>query len=146
MGYGMGFSVIGASCCIGISFLIIFETFSGALIPLVTDVHTAYEDMMNYKVEKAHTNIEIINVSTQKNGTVSYDLTIRIKNTGGTTISLNDSNLLLNGIIYSFHTLNTSLFSQEESTFQIYNITESGTIRLKLVTYNDIETYYEYYI
>ena len=140
----MGFSLIAASCVIGISLLIVFETFSGTIAPLVSDVHTAYEDMMNQKIEKAQTNLAIMNVSTNTNGTDSYDLTIIVKNNGDTTISMSDCNLLLNGILRSFHTSNTLLFPQEESQFQINNITEVGVVRLKLVTSNDIETYYEF--
>lgn len=142
----MGFSLIAASCCIGISLLIVFETFSGAIIPLVSDVHTAYNDMMNQKIEQVHTNLVIMNVSTSPNGSDSYDLTIVVQNTGETTTSINESNLLINGSIYPFYSSTIFLFPQEETQFQIYNITESGVIRLKIVTNNDIETYYEYTI
>ncbi len=142
----MGVSMAAASCFIGLAFLIAFETFSTTIVPLVSDVHSAYGDMMNRKVEMAHTHIEITNVSRENNGTGSYDLTIEIENNGGTTISLNDCHFLLNGIIFPFNTFDTFLFPEESSELHIYHISESGSVRLKLVTKNDIETYYEYYI
>ena len=142
----MGFSLTAASCCLGIAFLIVFETITGAIIPLVSDVHTSYNDMMNQKFEKTNTLLEISNVSTNTNGTETHDLTIFIENNGGTTISMNNCNILLNGMIRSFHVSDTVLFPQEKSQFQIYNITDAGEIRLKVVTGNDIETYYKYNI
>ena len=142
----MGFSVSAASCIIGISFLIAVEIFSGTVFPLVSDVHEAYEEMTDRKVERDQTDIKIVNVTTTANGTGFYDYTISVENTGSITISLAKCNLLVNGTIVSFYTTTTYLFPEQSAELHVYHLSGSGLIRLKIITENDITAYYEFRI
>lgn len=139
----MGFSVSAAALIIGISFLIAFEGFTTAIVPLVSDVHQSYSEMMDKKTEASQASIDIINVSTNSNGSGYVDCAIYIKNSGSNTITLQRCSLLIDGILTVFQTNDSFLFPERFATLFVYHLPLSGLTRMKLVTEHNIATYIE---
>ena len=139
----MGLSVAAAFAIIGVSILIVAEISLGDILPSLTDLHEAYESMRDRSIKKLQSDIDITNVSTTTNGT-NYDLHITIKNTGSTTVDLRYVNVLVEGEKKSFHYNNRYLYPENENTITIFNLSGSGTKRLKVITDLGISDYYTY--
>lgn len=138
----MGFSLSASFAIIGVSFLICLEIFSGNVIPDITNIDHSREDMIQRKISQIQTDIVISNFTSTINGS-SYDVTIRCENSGSTTIDMSKCILLINGTIYSFTYTDEYLFPKKETEISLTNFTETGNQRIKIVTENMIETYYE---
>ena len=55
----MGFSLVAAAAIIGVSILVVIGTFTGSLLPAVTDISDSYEDMRDRIIDKRHSNDKI---------------------------------------------------------------------------------------
>jgi len=139
----MGFSVSAAALIIGISFLIAFEGFTTAIVPLVSDVHSSLSEMMDTKIQASQVSIDIINVTTSSNGSGYVDCEIDLMNMGSITIALDRCNLLIDGVLTVFHTNDSFLFPGRSSTLSVYHLALAGSTRMKLVTDQNIATYVE---
>lgn len=139
----MGFSVSAAALIVGISLLIAFEGFTTAITPFVSDVHEAYSEMIDKKTKASHVSINIINVTTNSNGSGSVDCAIEVENTGSCTITLQRCSLLIDGVLTVFHTNETFLFPGRSATLFVFHLPLSGLTRMKLVTEHNIATYIE---
>jgi archaellum component FlaF (FlaF/FlaG flagellin family) len=139
----MGFSVSAAALIVGISLLIAFEGFTTAIVPLVSDVHQSYSEMMDKKTEASQVSIDIIDVTTNFNGSGYVDCVIDIENTGSSTITLQRCSLLIDGVLTVFHTNDSFLFPGRSATLSVNHLPLSGLTRMKLVTEHNIATYIE---
>jgi len=141
----MGFSLVGAFAIIGVSILMVFEIFTGNLLPAVTDYNDAYDNMKERIIEQVQTDILITNVTTYNNAS-NYDLNFTVENTGGCTLKTNDFNVLINGTSQSFTSTSSYIYIDSSVYFNVTNLPGSGERRLKVVTNNGVSDYYTYTI
>ena len=141
----MGFSLVAAFAVIGVSILIAIEIFIGSLLPAITDIDDSYNDMVDRTVDRVQTDINITGVSVSVNGS-NYDHNITLENTGSVTLNTDDFTILINGTFQQFSCLDTYLYPEKETYFNISNLPGSGIKRLKVITDNSISDYYEYNI
>ena len=139
----MGFSLVAAFAVIGVTVLISIEIFTGAMLPTLTDFDGSYDEMIERKIDRVQTNINITNVSTLVNGS-NYDHNITVKNTGSVTLKTTDFTILINGTKQQFICLDPYLYPQRNSYFIIHNISGSGTKLLKVITNNGISDFYQF--
>ena len=141
----MGFSVVAAAAIIGVSIVVVIETLAGSLLPAVTDINDSYDEMRNRIIDKVQTDINIIAVNTPANGS-NYDLNFTIENTGSVSLETSYFSILINGTIRPFICTSSYIHPEISAYFEVYNLSGSGTARLKVVTKNGISDYYEYTI
>lgn len=141
----MGFSLVAAFAVIGVTTLISIEILTGSILPTLNDFDDSYNEMIERKINRVQTKINITNVSTSVNGT-NYDHNITVENTGSITLKTADFTILINGTKQHFICLNPYLYPEKNSYFNIYNLSGSGTKLLKVITDNGISDYYQYTI
>ncbi len=141
----MGFSLVAAFAVIGVTALISIEILTGAILPALTDFEDSYEEMIERKIDKVQTKINITNVSTSVNGT-NYDHNITVENIGSISLRTCDFTILINGTKQQFICSDPYLYPEQNSYFIIYNLSGSGTKLLKVITDNGISDYYQYTI
>jgi archaellum component FlaF (FlaF/FlaG flagellin family) len=128
---------------IGLSIVLAIELIVATTIPTVVNIHDSYDDMRERSIDRFQTDINITSITTSDNGS-NYDLNATVKNIGSTTLKTIDFNILINGSIQDFKCINSFLYPDDKSYFNIYNIPGSGVSRLKVVTNNGIFDYYTY--
>jgi len=138
----MGFSLSASFAVIGVSILISVEILTGGLIPTITDIDNSYNNMVDRGVNKFQTNINITRINISTNGS-NYDYNITVRNTGSISLETGDFIILINGVLQEFSYTDVYLYPKKETYFLIRNITDSGLIRLKILTDNGISDYYE---
>jgi len=138
----MGFSLSASFAVIGVSILISVEILIGGLVPTIDDIDKSYDEKINRGINKIQTDINISNVITTVNLS-NYDYNITLENSGSITLETNEFIVLINGKSYDFSCEDSYLFPKSEVNFQLYNISGSGSIRLKILTENGISDYYE---
>ena len=141
----MGFSLIGAAAIIGIAIFMAIEILTGSLLPTITGVNDSYDELKERMIDQIHTDINITNVATVVNGS-NYDYNISIKNTGSITLKTTDFTILINGTKQPFSCSQTYLHPTNIVYFTVPNVQGSGTQRVKVVTDNGINEYYEHII
>jgi|GEM_PF-1380798 len=141
----MGFSLAASYTIIGISLLITLEIFSINVLPIITDVHESYQNMMQRSYQYIQTDIDIQNVTTIDNGS-NYDLTIALENTGETTITLKYCQLLINGSPIDFSYTTEYLFSDELMMLYVDNVSYTGSVRMKFISENRVSDMYTFEI
>jgi archaellum component FlaF (FlaF/FlaG flagellin family) len=141
----VGFSLVAAFSVIGVTALISIEIFTGAILPTLTDFDDSYDEMIERKIDRIQTMINITNVSNSVNGS-NYDHNITVKNKGSVTLKTIDFTILINGTKQQFISSKLYLYPEQNSYFNIYNISGSGTKILKVITNNGISDYYQYTI
>lgn len=138
----MGFSLSASFAVIGVSILISLEIFIGAIIPTIDDIDKSYDEKISRGINKIQTDINISNVFTAANLS-NYDYNISIENSGSITLKTNEFIVLINGKSYDYVCEDLYLFPESETNFLVYNISGSGSIRLKILAENGISDYYE---
>ena len=93
-------------------------------------------------VEKLNTDIDVIDI-TKTSGT-TYNISIKVKNTGSTELDVSDFTVIVNGTIESYSTDKEYLYPLDIVNITVTNLTYTGTIRVKVVTGNGIEDYGTY--
>ena len=141
----MGFSLVAAFAVIGVTALISIEILTGAILPALTDFEDSYEEMIERKIDKVQTKINITNVSTSVNGT-NYDHNITVENIGSISLRTSDFTILINGTKQQFICSDPYLYPEQNSYFIIYNLSGSGTKLLKVITDKGISDYCQYTI
>jgi len=141
----MGFSLVAAAAIIGVSILVVIGTFTGSLLPAVTDISDSYEDMRDRIIDKIQTDIDITTVSTPANGS-NYDLNITLENTGSITLKTSDFSILINGTLHPFTCSNSYIYPENNVYFNVTNLSGTGQRRLKVVAMNGVSDYYDYTI
>ena len=141
----MGFSTVAATAIVGVALVMAIEIIVGTTIPTITDVHGSYDDMKDRAIEQVQTDVNITAASTSANAS-NYDLNITIENTGSVTLKTNSFDVLINGTKNKFQYSKLYLYPKNTVYFEVYNISGSETARLKIVTNNGIEEYYDYTI
>lgn len=143
----MGFSTVAATAIIGVSIVMAIEIIVGTTIPAITDVHDSYEEMRNRAIEQVQTDINITNTVAVANGSENHDLTITVKNTGSISLETTNFDVIINGTKETFSCSNSYIYPQNQATFTLESLDgATGNRRLKVVTNNGIEDYYEYTI
>jgi len=138
----MGFSLSASFAVIGVSILISVEILIGGLVPTIDDIDKSYDEKINRGINKIQTDINISNVITTVNLS-NYDYNITLENSGSITLETNEFIVLINGKSYDFSCEDSYIFPESEANFVLYNISGSGSIRLKILTENGISDYYE---
>jgi len=141
----VGFSLVAAFAVIGVTILISIEILTGAILPVLTDFDDSYEEMIERKIDRTQTKINITNVSTSVNGS-NYDYNITVENAGSITLNTADFIILINGTKQQFFCLDPYLYPKKNSYFNVYNLSGSGTKLLKVITENGISDYYQYIV
>ena len=141
----MGFSLVAAFAVIGVTALISIEILTGAILPALTDFEDSYEKMIERKIDRVQTKINITNVSTSVNGT-NYDYNITVENIGSISLKTVDFTILINGTKQQYICSDPYLYPEQNSYFIIYNLSGSGMKLLKVVTDNGISDYCQYTI
>lgn len=119
----MGFSVSGATALLLIAFLISFGAFYTATTGAVDQVQDAQVDQNDKHIETLNTDIEIESATWDADDGESGTLTIVAKNTGASTLEVEDTSLLVAGELVPFsdwRTVDRSLWlPQDELTIEI---------------------------
>ena len=141
----MGFSLVAATAIIGVSIVMAIEIIVGTTFPAITDVKNSIDEMRNRAINQIQTDINIIDVTSSPNGS-NYDINITIENTGSITQETDCFNILINGTEKQFVCSEPYHYPEKEVYFDVYNLQETGAIRLKVVTKNGISDYYDFTI
>lgn len=137
----MGFSLVAATAIIGVSLVMCLEIIFGATIPTITDLHQSFNDMRIRAIDQIQTNIDIISVTSEINGS-NYDINVTVKNIGSITLQTKYFDILINGIKNNFTYSKSYIFPEHEVYFNVLNISGTGEMRLKIVTNNGVSDYY----
>lgn len=137
----MGFSVSGATVVIFLGLFISFGMAYTAANNGMERVNDAYEGSQSDALEQQNTAVSVVSTSVGNTANGTY-LTVGVNNTGSTTLSVNDTDILIEGV-YRPHTemetLNvsgkndTSLWLPGE-TLQFNVSVSTATPRVKVVT------------
>lgn len=141
----MGLSLTAAAAIIGVAVLMSIELIVSTTIPTLEDVHDSYDEMRDRAIEQVQTDINITSVSTPARG-ANYDLNFTLENTGSTTLETTNFSILINGTKYTFTCQNTYVHPENTVWFNVTNLADTKTAKLKAVSNNGISDYYEYTI
>ena len=115
----MGFSVSGATALLLIAFLISFGAFYTASTGAVDQVQDAQVDQTDRSIETLNTEIEIVSDETSYNETGDWELTVVARNTGASTLQVDDLSLLVDGKYISFDSDDVGLSEPEGDSLWI---------------------------
>ncbi|OGS40170.1 MAG: hypothetical protein A3K77_03570 [Euryarchaeota archaeon RBG_13_31_8] len=141
----MGFSLVAATAIIGVSLIMCLEIIVGTTIPTITDLNKSFDYMRNRAIDQVQTNIDIISVTSEINGS-NFDINITVENIGSITLQTSNFDILINGTKNEFTCSKSYLYPEGEVYFNILNIPGSGEKRLKIITNNGIADYYLFII
>jgi len=141
----MGFSLVAATAIIGVSLIMCLEIIVGTTIPTITDLNKSFDYMRNRAIDQVQTNIDIISVTSEINGS-NFDINLTVENIGSITLQTSNFDILINGIKNEFTCSKSYLYPEGEVYFNILNIPGSGEKRLKIITNNGIADYYLFII
>ena len=141
----MGFSLSASFAIIGATVLVAIEIFTGVIIPDTTDIADALQDCLEKDIKKAQTEIEISDVSLTINGS-NYDFQVNLTNTGSQSIKLDDCQILIDGMMFSFTTEIPYVHPLNSTIITLKNIESSGQGRMKIITAHDYQAYSQYQI
>lgn len=142
----MGFSVSGSAAIIFLAAFISFGILYTSAYNSYERIDAAEDDKANQLLAQQNTEIEIVAVETDT-GTDTVNVTV--KNTGSTEVSVNDTDLLLDGTYQD--SVSTTVDGQSDRTLWLpgenltmeTSYTLSGSVRVKVVTEQGIATFEE---
>ncbi|KAA0008638.1 MAG: hypothetical protein DRN19_04020 [Thermoplasmata archaeon] len=138
----MGFSTSAAFAILGVCVFVCLDILSSSFLPSLSELNTAYRCMERRMVERLNTDIDVINIS--KTSGTTYNISIKVKNTGSTELDVGDFTIIVNGVIESYSADREYLYPLDIVNITVTNLTYTGTIRVKVVTGNGIEDYGSY--
>ncbi|MCD6542257.1 MAG: hypothetical protein J7K38_02910 [Thermoplasmata archaeon] len=138
----MGFSTSAAFAILGVCIFVCLDILSSSFLPSLSELNTSYKYMEKRMVEKLNTDIDVIDI-TKTSGT-TYNISIKVKNTGSTELDVSDFTVIVNGTIESYSTDKEYLYPLDIVNITVTNLTYTGTIRVKVVTGNGIGDYGTY--
>ena len=138
----MGFSTSAAFAILGVCIFVCLDILSSSFLPSLSELNTSYKYMEKRMVEKLKTDIDVIDI-TKTSGT-TYNISIKVKNTGSTELDVSDFTVIVNGTIESYSTDKEYLYPLDIVNITVTNLTYTGTIRVKVVTGNGIGDYGTY--
>ncbi|KAA0015339.1 MAG: hypothetical protein FE037_02275 [Thermoplasmata archaeon] len=138
----MGFSTSAAFAILGVCVFVCLDILSSSFLPSLSELNTAYRCMERRMVERLNTDIDVINIS--KTSGTTYNISIKVKNTGSTELDVGDFTIIVNGAIESYSADREYLYPLDIVNITVTNLTYTGTIRVKVVTGNGIEDYGSY--
>jgi archaellum component FlaF (FlaF/FlaG flagellin family) len=141
----MGFSLSASFAILGTSIIVVIEIFSATMIPDTQNIYNSFHQHYKNEFEKSQTAIEITDATVTPNGS-NYDYSINLSNIGSYTICLTDCIVLIDGLIRSFSADKIYVFPLNNSFLSVENISGTGGGRIKVVTKNDVESYYSYQV
>jgi archaellum component FlaF (FlaF/FlaG flagellin family) len=136
-------SLSGSYATILLSFLIIFESVSGALIVIYKDIRESYESLKDHMINRIQTDFSITNISDIKWYEGSPYVNITIKNTGDTTLKTGYMTVLVNGVETIFTADKTYLYYNNEAVLQVLLPTTDFN-RVVIITENGVIKYTSY--
>ncbi|WP_435174441.1 fla cluster protein FlaF [Halorussus sp. AFM4] len=137
----MGFSVSGATVVLFLGIVISFGIAHAAVNNGVEAVNDAYRDSADKELSQQNTAIEIADAHVANQGG-DLQLNVTVNNTGTTTLSVEDTDILINGTYTSHDSMetlavdgdtDTDLWLPGESLYFEDNLT-SAPVRVKVVT------------
>lgn len=141
----MGFSVSGAAAIIFLSLFVAFGMWYTAADNAFHEVIDAQDEQTEHALEKANTEIEITGVAYNETG--NDDLNIEVENTGATTLSLDATDLLVDGQFQGGWESDANVDGDETTDLWLPGETLTITIqgydqpdRVKLVTQSGVAT------
>ena len=138
----MGFSTSAAFAILGVCVFVCLDILSSSFLPSLSELNTAYRCMERRMVERLNTDIDVINIS--KTSGTTYNISIKVKNTGSTELDVGDFTIIVNGAIEGYSADREYLYPLDIVNITVTNLTYTGTIRVKVVTGNGIEDYGSY--
>jgi len=138
----VGFSTSAAFAILGVCIFVCLDILSSSFLPSLSELNTSYKYMEKRMVEKLNTDIDVIDI-TKTSGT-TYNISIKVKNTGSTELDVSDFTVIVNGTIESYSTDKEYLYPLDIVNITVTNLTYTGTIRVKVVTGNGIGDYGTY--
>jgi len=138
----VGFSTSAAFAILGVCVFVCLDILSSSFLPSLSELNTAYRCMERRMVERLNTDIDVINIS--KTSGTTYNISIKVKNTGSTELDVGDFTIIVNGAIESYSADREYLYPLDIVNITVTNLTYTGTIRVKVVTGNGIEDYGSY--
>ncbi len=138
----MGFSTSAAFAILGVCIFVCLDILSSSFLPSLSELNTSYKYMEKRMVEKLNTDIDVIDI-TKTSGT-TYNISIKVKNTGSTELDVSDFTVIVNGTIESYSADKEYLYPLDIVNITVTNLTYTGTIRVKVVTGNGIGDYGTY--
>ncbi len=129
----MGFSVSATFSVVVVASLVslihVYSVADNTMSEVLESYYKNFDDLN----QKKNDDINITNTSVIGNAT-SYNLTLKIKNEGSTTLKVSAWNLLIDGELTNFSASDTYLLPLAEITITVNDLTGGGTHRAKLVT------------
>ncbi len=138
----MGFSTSAAFAILGVCIFVCLDILSSSFLPSLSELNTSYKYMEKRMVEKLNTDIDVIDI-TKTSGT-TYNISIKVKNTGSTELDVSDFTVIVNGTIENYSADKEYLYPLDIVNITVTNLTYTGTIRVKVVTGNGIGDYGTY--
>ncbi len=138
----MGFSTSAAFAILGVCIFVCLDILSSSFLPSLSELNTSYKYMEKRMIEKLNTDIDVIDI-TKTSGT-TYNISIKVKNTGSTELDVSDFTVIVNGTIESYSADKEYLYPLDIVNITVTNLTYTGTIRVKVVTGNGIGDYGTY--
>ncbi|KAA0009054.1 MAG: hypothetical protein FE037_02410 [Thermoplasmata archaeon] len=138
----MGFSTSAAFAILGVCIFVCLDILSSSFLPSLSELNTSYKYMEKRMVERLNTDIDVINIS--KTSGTTYNISIKVKNTGNAELDVSDFTVIVNGTIESYSADKEYLYPLDIVNITVTNLTYTGTIRVKVVTGNGIGDYGTY--
>ena len=136
----MGFSVSGSTVVLFLGIVISFGIAHAAVNNGVESVTDAYQDSTDKELSRQNT---AINITSAVANSASTTLNVTVENTGSTTLSVNDTDILINGTYTSHDSMETlevdgndatDLWLPGESLYFVVNRDPAAPFRVKVVT------------
>jgi len=138
----VGFSTSAAFAILGVCIFVCLDILSSSFLPSLSELNTSYKYMEKRMVERLNTDIDVINIS--KTSGTTYNISIKVKNTGNAELDVSDFTVIVNGTIESYSADKEYLYPLDIVNITVTNLTYTGTIRVKVVTGNGIGDYGTY--
>ncbi len=144
----MGFSTTAAFTIIFVFSLAVF----GIIYSIVSDTAKTYVGELREKKERieavSNTRLEFASVTAVQATASSHNLTVVLRNTGTTTLSLDRFDLLVDGAMYRFDYNRTKLYPETAVEIRAYYLPGGNATlhRLKVVADNGYALYTTYVV
>ena len=144
----MGFSTTAAFTILFVFSLAVF----GIIYGVVSDTAKTYVSELREKKERieevSNTRLEYVTVTATSAAASSHNLTVVVKNTGTTTLNIENFDLLVDGVRYSFDYNRSRLYPETAVEIDAYFLPGgNGTShRLKVVADNGYAIYTTYVV
>jgi len=144
----MGFSTTAAFTIIFVFSLAVF----GLVYSVTTDTAKMYVSELREKKESiesaSNTRLELISLNATATSSGTHNVTVVLKNTGTTTLDVQNFDILIDGVKYGFDYNRTKLYPETSVEIKAYQIPGGNgkSHRLKIVADNGYAIYTTYVV